>query len=126
MAYNGIAYSSVQSPQHSKLSAINQEIDPSRRSNGHLSLFKMTFSSKGFWHLRGKLNNFVAFSRGHPISYHSTKTCNSEARERVRHLDDCPDVCRYEWFISIQISYLAVIYIAVLLLDIALTIWEFM
>ncbi|XP_027178755.1 senescence-associated protein SPA15, chloroplastic isoform X1 [Coffea eugenioides] len=94
MAYNGIAYSSVQSPQHSKLSAINQEIDPSRRSNGHLSLFKMKFSSKGFWHLRGKLNNFVAFSRGHPISCHSTKTCNSETRERVRHLDDCPDVCR--------------------------------
>ncbi|KAL3525003.1 hypothetical protein ACH5RR_013375 [Cinchona calisaya] len=88
MANNGIAYSPVQSPQHPKLSAISQGIDPIKQTNGHLSSFKLKFSSKGFWQLRGKQNH------GSSISCHSTKTRDSETRECVRHFDDRSDVCR--------------------------------
>ncbi|KAF8398980.1 hypothetical protein HHK36_014845 [Tetracentron sinense] len=89
----GIIYSFSKSLQYSGLYSTSQRLEFRRPGNGHLLTAKLSFSNEGLWRTCGKPCSYV-LSREHSVLCQSTRTHNAEAKECVRHSDDCSDVSR--------------------------------
>ncbi|KAK2997772.1 hypothetical protein RJ639_026033 [Escallonia herrerae] len=90
---HGIIYSSAQSPQHPAFLVSNQGVELRKQGSGHFSVFKMKFSDKGLWHLCGRLSSSFS-SRGYSYLCRSTEMQKTDAKECVRHYDNCSDISR--------------------------------
>ncbi|KAJ4960421.1 hypothetical protein NE237_020331 [Protea cynaroides] len=85
-------YSFAKSLQHTGLYPTSQKVEFRRSSNGHLLAGKLN-SLENLWRLCGKYCIYTV-SREPSVLCSSTGTHNTEARECVRHSDDCSDLSR--------------------------------
>ncbi|XP_043701194.1 senescence-associated protein SPA15, chloroplastic isoform X2 [Telopea speciosissima] len=89
----GAVYLFSKSLQHTGLHPTSQRIEFRRSNNGHLLAAKFNFSSESLWRLCGK-HCIYTVSREPSVICSSTGTHNTEAKECVRHSDDCSDISR--------------------------------